>query len=81
MEPEVRKFLAVIVQCISMGLLWMLINTFFGIKLGLLFLDGEITVWHYVYYALLIASFVALVWYIRNKIKSVPKFGLDEEQS
>jgi phosphoglycerol transferase MdoB-like AlkP superfamily enzyme len=79
MEPEVRKFLAVIVQCISMGLLWMLLNTFFGIKLGLLFLDEKITIWHYVYYACLIASFIALVWYIRNKIKSVPKFGLDEE--
>lgn len=81
MEPEVRKFLAVIVQCISMGLLWMLLNTFFGIKLGLLFLDEEVTVWHGVYYVCLIVSFLALLLYIRKKIKTVPKFGLDEQEA
>jgi hypothetical protein len=78
MEPEIRKFLAVIVQCISMGLLWMLLNTLFGIKLGLLFLDEEVTVWHGVYYLCLLASFVALVWYIRKKIRSLPKFNPEE---
>lgn len=78
MEPDVKKFLAVIVQCISMGLLWMLLNTFFGIKLGYLFLDEELTIWHAVYYVGMVASFIAVFVYIRKKIKSVPKFGLDE---
>lgn len=78
MEPEVRKFLAVIVQCISMALLWMLLNTLFGIKLGLMFLDEEVTVWHAVYYGCMLVSFVGLVWYIRNKIRSLPEFRPDE---
>lgn len=77
MEPEVRKFLAVIVQCVSMILLWMMINTFFGIKKGLLFLDEEITAWHGVYYAWLLASFVFVFVYVRRKMKSVPKFDLE----
>jgi hypothetical protein len=78
MEPDVRKFLAAIVQTMSMTVLWMLLNTVFGIKMGLLFLDEEITIWHGVYYLCLIASFIWLVIYIRKKWKDVPKFDLEQ---
>ncbi|HSC52845.1 MAG TPA: hypothetical protein VLC98_04460 [Phnomibacter sp.] len=78
MEPEVKKFLATIVQTLSMTVLWMLINMVFGIKMGLLFLDGEITIWHGVYYLCMVASFIWLVMYIRKKWKEVPSFDVDQ---
>jgi uncharacterized membrane protein YcaP (DUF421 family) len=79
MEPEVKKFLATIIQTMSMTLLWLLLNTVFGIKMELLFLDGKITIWHGVYYLCLIGSFLLLVRYIRKKWKEVPRFDLDQQ--
>jgi drug/metabolite transporter (DMT)-like permease len=79
LEPEVRIFLITIVQTAAMALLWMLLNTFFGIKLGLLFLDEKITVWHGVYYLCMIGSFIWVWRYVRNKWKKVPKFGNPEQ--
>jgi Ca2+/Na+ antiporter len=79
MEPDVKKFLSVIVQTMSMTVLWMLLNTVFGIKMGLLFLDEKITIWHGVYYLCLIASFIWLVLYIRKKWKEVPSFNLEQD--
>jgi uncharacterized membrane protein YcaP (DUF421 family) len=74
MEPELKAFLAAIVQIISMLVLWMLVNIYIGIKHGLLFLDGKITIWHGVYYAFLIASFIWVVRFIIRKWKNAPKF-------
>lgn len=74
MEPEIKLFLKILVQCISMLLLWMLLNTFFGIKLGLLFFDNGLSVWNVVYYACMIASFVWVVRYIVKKWKQMPEF-------
>lgn len=80
MEPAVRLFLKTIVQTMSLMLLWMLLNTFFGIKLGLLFFDEGITVWHGVYYICMIVSFFYLLRHILAKWKKVPKFGRIEEE-
>ena len=74
MEPELKAFLAAIVQILSMLVLWMLVNIFFGIKHGLMFLDGEITVWHGVYYAFLLGSFIWVLRFIIKKWKKAPKF-------
>ncbi len=63
----------------STGLLWMLVNTFFGIKLGLFFLDGKITIWHIVFYLWLVSSFVVLARYFSKKLKSLPKFNSPDE--
>lgn len=69
-----KAFFRIIFQCISMLMLWMLLNTFFGIKLGLLFLDEGISVWKGVYYVLMIASFAWVVRYIMKKWKQMPEF-------
>ena len=74
MEPEVKLFLKIIIQCIGMLLLWMLLNTFFGIKMGLLFLDEKITIWNGVYYLCMTASFIWVVRYILRKWKQMPEF-------
>jgi uncharacterized membrane protein YcaP (DUF421 family) len=64
----------------SLMLLWMLLNTFFGIKLGLLFLDEEITIWHGVYYVCMLVSFFFVLRHIIAKWKKVPRFGLIEDE-
>ena len=74
MEPEVKLFLIIIMKCISMLLLWMLLNTFFGIKLGLLFLDEKITWWNALYYVCMIGSFIWVIRYIIRKWKQMPEF-------
>ena len=75
LEPDLRLFLVTIVQTMSLALLWMLVNTFFGIKLGLLFLDDKITVWHLVYYACMIGTLIWVFRHIVAKWKKVPRFG------
>jgi uncharacterized membrane protein YcaP (DUF421 family) len=80
LEPVVRLFLKTIVQTMSMMLLWMLLNAFFGIKLGLMFLDEEITIWHGVYYLCMLVSFYFVMRYILAKWKHVPPMGkMDED--
>jgi hypothetical protein len=77
MEPEVKKFLAIIIQAMSMVILWLLILTLFGIKFGLLFFDQGATAWHFVFYGWLLLSFPALCYYLWRKWKEMPKFETD----
>jgi ABC-type dipeptide/oligopeptide/nickel transport system permease subunit len=74
MEPEVKVFLIAIVQSISMMLLWMMLNSYFGIKLGLLFAENGTGIWNIIYYVLAIASFAWVIRYIFRKWKNLPKF-------
>ena len=74
MEPDIRAFLIIIAQTMSMTVLWLLANTLVGIKWGYLFLDGSITVWHVVYYIGMVASFIWVLRYIIKKWKGAPKF-------
>jgi Ca2+/Na+ antiporter len=74
MEQEVRQFLAIIVRSMSMVLLWMMVQTLFGIKMGYLFLDEQITVWHGVYYLFLAGSFVWVFRYVRRQVMQMPRF-------
>lgn len=80
MEPEVRAFLVRIMQTISWALLWMLTNTFFGIKMGLLFAEDGITVWTVVYYVLMVATGITLFIFLRRKWKHAPKFDRDKDE-
>ena len=60
-------------------LLWMLLNTFFGVKLGLLFLDEKITIWHGVYYLATIASFIWVIRHVIKKWKKLPDFSTEDQ--
>lgn len=64
----------------SWMVLWMLTNTFFGIKLGLLFFEECITVWNILYYIGMLVSFVVIFRHIMAKWKKVPKFGIMENE-
>ena len=82
MEPTISLFLKTIVQTLSMMVLWMLLNAFFGIKLGLMFLDEEITIWHGVYYLCMLISFFFVIRYIKAKWEKVPSLErMDEDTS
>ena len=80
MEPEVRAFLLRILQTISLVLFWMLTNSFFGIKLGYLFLEGQLSVWHMVYYIFMIGSGIWILVYLLRKWKKAPTYDRENDK-
>ena len=79
MEPEVGAFLARIAKSISLILLWMLINTFFGVRKGLFFFDAPIGIWHFVFYAWFLGSGIFLYWFIIKIWKAAPVYDPRED--
>ena len=69
MEPEVREFLIRIVQTLSMGLLWMLVNMTAGIYFGFGFFDDKPSFANYIYYVFFLISLGLLILYFRKKWK------------
>ena len=69
MEPEVRAFLVKIVQSISMGLLWLLINMTIGIYNGFAFFEDSPSLGNYIYYLFFIVSGTLLFLYLKKKWK------------
>ncbi|MEO6456298.1 MAG: hypothetical protein ABIN97_19635 [Ginsengibacter sp.] len=69
METETRDFLVKIATSLSVGLLWMLINTTIGIAFNLAFFDSKPGIGNYIFYVWFIGSFIALVIYYRKKWK------------
>jgi len=69
MEPEVREFLVKIMQSISMGLVWLLVNMSIGIYFGFAFFEGSPTVVNYLYYIGFLVSLSLLILYLRKKWK------------
>lgn len=69
MEPEVKEFLIKIVQSLSMGMLWLLVNMSIGIYYGFAFFEGSPTLGNYTYYAGFIISLVLLILYLKKKWK------------
>lgn len=79
MEPEVSAFLARIAKSISLVLLWMLINTFFGVRKGYFFLDEKITAGHVLFYAWFIGSGIGLFWFLLKIWKAAPIYDPKED--
>jgi hypothetical protein len=69
MEPDVREFLVKIMQSISMGLVWLLINMSIGIYFEFAFFEGIPTLGNYIYYAAFLVSLFALIRYLKKKWK------------
>jgi hypothetical protein len=69
MDPDVRFFLLTIVQSISMVMVWMLVNMTIGIYFGFAFFEAKPTISNFIYYPLLVISFVFLIRYLKNKWK------------
>jgi membrane-anchored protein YejM (alkaline phosphatase superfamily) len=75
MEPDVRAFLMCIVQTISMGMMWLLLNMTFGIYFNFAFFENTPSTGNIIYYIFLIGSFTFLVFYLRRKWKGFREIG------
>ncbi|MEP6617022.1 MAG: hypothetical protein ABJA57_10605 [Ginsengibacter sp.] len=70
MEPDVRNFLLKIITSISVGLLWLLINSTIGIGLNYAFFEERPRLLNYIFYAWFLGSLLWLLLYLRRKWKS-----------
>ncbi len=69
MEDDVRAFLIRIMQSISVGLVWLLLNMTIGIYYGYAFFEGRANLGNVIYYVAFIVSLVLLIRYLKKKWK------------
>lgn len=60
MEPEVRDFLQKIVWSLTAAMIWLLVNTLFGLKFGFAIVDESHRVGNILFYCWFFASFFIL---------------------
>ena len=70
MEDETKAFLVLIVQTISIVLLWMMVNVYVGIYHGFAFFDNSPGWKNILYYFAFLLTFFLLVRHLKNKWKS-----------
>lgn len=75
MEPEVRAFLLLIVQSLSMAMLWLLVNMTAGIYFNLAFFDDKPSIWNILYYIFFVTTLVLLIIYFRKKWRGFKEIG------
>jgi hypothetical protein len=75
MEPEVKAFLALIINSLAMALLWMMVNMTAGVYYNLAFFEEQISIWNILYYIFFLTTFVLLVVYLRKKWKGFKEIG------
>ncbi len=75
MEPEVKIFLKAILNSMSLGIAWLSLNVYFGIKQALFFPEYGIGIWHIVFYLLSATALFFIVKHLIKVWKKVPKFG------
>ena len=63
MEPEVAAFLKRISTSIFVGILWMVINSTFGIMYDFAFVHDKITLGNILFYIWLVVSLPLLLWF------------------
>jgi hypothetical protein len=69
MDQEAKAFLILIIQTLSVTLLWMLVNMTAGVYFNLAFFEGRPGWANIIYYIFLIASFIFSVRYLKTKWK------------
>ncbi len=69
MEPEVKSFLSKISTSLSVGLLWLLINTTIGIGFNFAFFEEKPSIGNYIFYAWFVLSLFLLINFYRKKWK------------
>ena len=75
MEPDVRLFLLTILNTISMGMVWLLVNMTIGIYYGFAFFDDKPTLGNYLYGAFFLVSLVLLIRYLKKKWRGWKEIG------
>lgn len=69
MEPEVKNFLSRIATSLSVGLLWMLVNSTIGIGFNFAFFEDKPTIGNYIFYSWFLLSLFLLIIFYRKKWK------------
>ena len=75
MEPEVKAFLLLIIQSLSMAMLWMMVNMTAGIYFNLAFFEDKLSIWNILYYIFFLGTLVLLIIYFRKKWKGFKEIG------
>jgi hypothetical protein len=75
MEPDVRLFLLTILNTISMGMVWLLLNMTFGIYYGFAFFEDKPTLGNYIYGAFFLSSLILLIRYLKKKWRGWKEIG------
>jgi hypothetical protein len=78
MEPDVKAFLLRIINTLSMGMVWLLLNMTFGIYFNFAFFEAAPSLANILYYIFFSGSLVLLIIYFRKKWKGWKEPG--EEQ-
>jgi hypothetical protein len=69
MEPEVKAFLLLIIQTLSMALLWMLVNMTAGIYFNLAFFEKSPSLFNIIYYVFFLSTLFLLIKYFIKRWK------------
>jgi len=69
MEPDIKNFLSKVMSSLAMGMLWLVVNTTFGIGFNYAFFETSPSAGNYIFYAWFIVSLFFLVLYFRKKWK------------
>ena len=73
MEEDAKELLRRTLMTVSVGSLWLLVNSTFGLMFGWFFFDKRPTLGNYIFYTWFVISLVAMIWYFfktwRRKIE------------
>ncbi len=64
MEPGIKKYLIRILNTLSLGLLWLAVNSTAGIMYDLAFVHEHIMLKNVLFYVWFVISLVAYLWYV-----------------
>lgn len=64
MEPGIRKYLLRIVNTLSLGLLWLALNSTIGIMYDYAFIHEKASIGNILFYCWFLLSLAAYLWYV-----------------
>ena len=70
MEPDIKKYLAKLLNSMSIVLIWLLINAMLRIYLELAFFNDCIQLVNIIFYVWFLASFIFLLYYLYKQWKN-----------
>lgn len=65
-DPEIKAYMNQIVKSLAMGVLWLVLNALFGLKLGFAIVKGHLSAGNIIYFIALAGSLFFLLWYLRR---------------
>ena len=69
MEPDIKNFLSKVMSSLAMGMLWLVVNTTFGIGFNYAFFENSPSFGNYIFYTWFLLSLFLLILYFKKKWK------------